>query len=103
MDDASPGLQILEVIAVLSRKLMLPRPEHRFVIQAIHGQSQIRVFEWVDGRREEVHAFRMQDPITNEKDLEIVKTLCEAMKKAGLIEEGEPVGVQCTPFEELVA
>jgi len=88
---------------MLNRKLMMPGPEHRFVIQAIHGQSQIRVFEWVDGRREEVHAFRMQDPITNEKDLEIVKTLCEAMKKAGLIEEGEPVGVQCTPFEEVAA
>jgi hypothetical protein len=77
--------------------------EPRFVIQAIYGQSEVRVFEWVDGRREEAHAFRIQDPITQEKNSEIVKMLCEAMKKSGLIEEGEPVEVQCTPSVEFAA
>jgi hypothetical protein len=103
MTISPPEFTVLEVISMLSRKPMMPTLEPRFVIQAIYGQSHVRVFECIDGKREEVHAFRTQDPITQEKNSEIVKTLCEAMKKAGLIEEGEPVEVRCTPFEDLAA
>jgi hypothetical protein len=88
---------------MVSRKPLGHPHEPRFVIQAICGQSEVRVFEWVDGRREEVHAFRIQDPITQEKNSEIVHMLCEAMKKSGLIQEGEPVQVQCNPAEEVAA